>query len=257
MNSSDSIQFEERFGVAVEAFAAYRPGYPAEVYERILSHLTGPRERAVDLGAGTGLGTMPLCAWFREVIAVEPDARMAAKLESRAENLCVLNSTGEDASFPESSVDLVTSATAFHWMDGPRVLANAKEWLRSGGVFAAWAYPIPRIAGRVGEVIQAEFRDHWNPFRHARLQDEDYMQRTVRQGPLRVVEERTIPFVLHPHAKELAGFCASTSYGSAFMRTLADPQAYLASLLAALEEASSGEPIAVDCTLRLSITKKE
>jgi SAM-dependent methyltransferase len=257
MISPDSIPFEERFGPAVEAFAAYRPGYPAEVYERTLTHLAGPRERAVDVGAGTGLGTMPLCAWFREVIAVEPDARMAAKLEGRAENLRVLNSTGEDAGFPAASVDLVTSATAFHWMDGPRVLANVKVWLRPGGVFAVWAYPIPRIAGPVGEVVQAEFREHWNPFRHARLSDEDYMQRTVRQGPLQVVEERTIPLVLHPRAKEFAGFCASTSYGGAYMRTLADPQAYFAELLSALEEASGGEPIAVDCTLQLSITKKE
>jgi SAM-dependent methyltransferase len=256
MNPPDPIQYEDRYGGVAEAFATYRPGYPEEVYQRILAHLAGPRERAVDVGAGTGLGTLPLCQWFREVIAIEPDVRMAAKLEGRGKSLRVLISTGEDASFPTASVDLVTSATAFHWMDGPRVLANAKQWLRPGGVLAIWAYPVPRIAGRVGEVIEAEFRDHWNTFRHQRLDDKDYMQRTVKQGPMPVVEERTIPYVLHPRAQELAGFCASTSYGSAYMRTLADPQAYLVKLLAAIEAAGGGETIAMDCSLQLSIAEK-
>jgi SAM-dependent methyltransferase len=256
MNPPDTIQYEDRYGGVAEAFAAYRPGYPEEVYQRVLAHLAGQRDRAVDLGAGTGLGTVPLCGWFREVVAVEPDAPMAAKLEGRAENLRVVISTGEEAQLSAASVDLVTSATAFHWMDGPRVLANVKEWLRPNGIFAVWAYPVPKIAGRAGEVIDAEFRDHWDPFRHARLQDPGYMQRTVRQGPMQLVEERTIPYVLHPNAKELAGFCASTSYGSAYMRTLADPEVYLAKLLAAIEEASGGETIAMDCSLQLSIVKK-
>jgi len=61
------MPLETRFGDAVAAYAAYRPEYPAELWEKILAGIPPEhRQRAVDLGAGTGLSAVPLAQWFRD-----------------------------------------------------------------------------------------------------------------------------------------------------------------------------------------------
>lgn len=50
-----SSGFQPRFGLAAEEFQRYRPDYPPELFEHILSWVPGEhRDCAMDLGAGTG-----------------------------------------------------------------------------------------------------------------------------------------------------------------------------------------------------------
>jgi SAM-dependent methyltransferase len=120
-----SATFHPRFGHAAEEFQRYRPDYPPELFERILAAVAADRcERAIDLGAGTGKSTGALVPHFREVIAVEPDPGMAAKLKEEIPTAIVRTVTAEDCSQPPSSVDLVTIGNALDWMDAPRVFAT-------------------------------------------------------------------------------------------------------------------------------------
>jgi len=121
---------ETCFGAAAAAYSAFRPAHPPRLFERILERV--PPENpgcAMDLGAGTGLSTLPLCQWFARVIAVEPDPRMAGRLEGLHKNIVVRISTAEECVKEPDSVDLVTCGTALYWMDGPRVLEKASSWL--------------------------------------------------------------------------------------------------------------------------------
>jgi SAM-dependent methyltransferase len=258
LSPSDPIEYENRFGPAVEAFRAFRPGYPTEVFAQILSAIPEERrERAVDLGAGTGLSAVPLCAWFREVIAVEPDPQMAAELAGKHSHLKVRNEKAEDCALPAECADLATCGTAFHWMDGPRVLGKVRKWLRPGGVLAIYNYPVPKVAGLVQEVIDREFELHWDKFRHPRLNDESYVERTfLAHHGLSDVKSLKIPNVVNFTPEEAVGFCQSTSYGSAYMRTLADPRPYLQELLAAFRRASGGRPIAADFSISMFMARK-
>ena len=266
----DAIIYENRFGPAADAFRAFRPAYPPELFDLILREVPEERrERAVDLGAGTGLSTLPLCQWFREVVAIEPDSQMAAELRSqwasKAESkqpvpyarLTVLNSTAEECDLPAASADLVTSGTAFHWMDGPRVLARVREWLRPGGVLAVYAYPVPKLAGAVETVVRREFELHWGQFRHSRLDDDNYTGRTFfAYSGLSNLRELKIPNVVYFSPEEAVGFSRSTSYGSAYIRTLGDPEPYFHELLMAFREASGGAPIAADFELSVFLGSK-
>jgi trans-aconitate methyltransferase len=77
------MDFEPRFGPIAGAYQAYRPAYPQALFDRILEALPPKnRRRAIDLGAGTGLSTLPLCRWFAEVVAVEPDPQMVCSSTS-------------------------------------------------------------------------------------------------------------------------------------------------------------------------------
>lgn len=258
MDSSHSIDYENRFGPAVEAFRAFRPGYPNEVFEQILAAvLLDRRERAVDLGSGTGLSALPLCEWFREVIAVEPDPQMAADLAGKNERLAVRNLTAEQCDLPPESVDLVTSGTAFHWMNGPLVLARVREWLRPGGVLALYNYPVPKLSDMVQAVADREFALHWGKFRHPRLDDPHYVERTfLEYSGLQHPQIRKIPNVVYFSPEDAVGFCRSTSYGGAYLRTLADPEPYLHDLLRQFQLASEGKPIAADFEITLCLGRK-
>ena len=81
---------------------------------------------------------------------------------------------------PPGSVDVVTVAQAFHWLDLPRFYAQARSFLRPaphGGVLAAWCYTEPRVDG--GGAVDAVFwrlyrasQPHWAPNR--KMVDDEY-----------------------------------------------------------------------------------
>lgn len=158
-----SVEFQPRFGHAAEEFERYRPDYPRELFDHILAAVpSDPRQRAVDLGAGTGKSTRALLPYFREVIAIEPDPGMAAKLKEETPQVIVHGVTAEDFSQPDSTVDLVTVGNALHWMDLQRVFANAHSWLRPGGVFAVYDHPLPKTIPAVDAIVLSELRVRGN-----------------------------------------------------------------------------------------------
>jgi len=247
------MPLETRFGEAVAAYAAYRPEYPAELWEKILAGIPPEhRQRAVDLGAGTGLSAVPLAQWFREVIAVEPDAKMAAALARRSARLEIRETRAEECVFPPSSVDLVTSGHAFHWMDGPRVIELIAGWLRPQGIFAQYGGPFPHAPDAVKKIIRREFDEHWDQYRSARLRGGEYARRAILDSPLlRVLHDEVIPTVRYFTPHDFVGYCSSTSYGAAYIRSLSDPAAYLANLEREFRAAHPGERIPIDFKLEL------
>jgi SAM-dependent methyltransferase len=75
------------------------------------------------------------------VVAVEPSDALAEQLRERlatAPGLDVIVSAFEDVDLPPSSFDLVTAATAFHWLDPEVALPKIVALLRPGGWLALW-----------------------------------------------------------------------------------------------------------------------
>lgn len=252
------MQFESRFGQAHAAYSAFRPEYPPALFDRILEAVPPKnRRRAMDLGAGTGLSTLPLCRWFAEVVAVEPDPQMAAKLAGLHRNIVVRHTTAEECVQEPNSVDLVACGTAFYWMDGPRVLAHVLDWLRPQGVLAVYRYRFPRTPEAVRAVLRREFELHWDRFRHDRLRDEDFSRRTIAAAPgFGDIQVIWLRHSLQFQPSQLVGFCSSTSYASAYMKTLRDPDAYLKELESFFREAHRNDMIPVDFQLELILARK-
>jgi SAM-dependent methyltransferase len=90
---------------------------------------------AVDLGAGTGLLTRALRRRAAQVVAVEPDERMAAVLRARSPGAEVLAGRGEEIPLPDDSADGVFASSAWHWMDPARAVPEIARVLRAGGRF--------------------------------------------------------------------------------------------------------------------------
>lgn len=83
---------------------------------------------------------MPLLDLGAHITAVEPGADLAGVLRARAADreLTIVVDTFEDAALPESSFDLLISATAFHWVAPEVGFAKAGRLLRPGGWLALW-----------------------------------------------------------------------------------------------------------------------
>ncbi|HEV2288057.1 MAG TPA: methyltransferase [Candidatus Acidoferrales bacterium] len=250
--------FQPKFGHAAEEFQRYRPEYPAELFERILAAVPADhRERAVDLGAGTGKATRALLPHFREVIAVEPDPGMAAKLRGDIPAAIVHNVTAENFSQPPSTVDLVTIANALHWMDAPHVFANVHSWLGPGGIVAVFDRPLPKTIPAIDAIVLAEWRGPWKSHRDSRLGKKYVWQDQARAAVgFEFAEETKFSYVIPMSLTDFVGFWRSTSYGSAYGLTLSDPESYWRSLESRFAEAADDATILVDLSPTLILSRR-
>ena len=96
-----------------------RPRYPAALFADLVE-LTGlgPGSQVVEIGPGTGQATRSLAATGASITAVELGTQLAEVLRQNVggTDVEVVNAAFEDWS-PPRPVDLVTSFTAWHWVD--------------------------------------------------------------------------------------------------------------------------------------------
>lgn len=130
------------FGAVSAIYDDARPRYPDGVFELLRDRCRlGPGTRAFEVGAGTGLATRPLLATgVSSLVAVEPDARLAAGLRDRtaSDRLQIVVAPFEDADLAEGGFDLGCAATAFHWVEQRPALAKVARLLKTGGRWAMW-----------------------------------------------------------------------------------------------------------------------
>jgi SAM-dependent methyltransferase len=120
------------FGAIAADYDRLRPAPPDAAVDWLVP---AGCEVAVDLAAGTGLLTRALARRVRQVIAVEPDERMAAVLRARSPGVQVLPGTGEAIPMPAASADGVFVSSAWHWMDPAQAVPQIARVLRDGGRF--------------------------------------------------------------------------------------------------------------------------
>jgi SAM-dependent methyltransferase len=128
------------FGLDPAVYEAGRPQYPDAVYGALVRRcgLT-PGARVLELGPGTGLVTRRLLEAGASVVAVEPNANLAAYLRGTfGTDLTVLEATFEEAPLAEDVFDLAVAATSFHWVDQEPGLTKLGRAVRPGGSVALW-----------------------------------------------------------------------------------------------------------------------
>jgi SAM-dependent methyltransferase len=139
--ASEKMRHGDFSGLA-ESYSRYRSGYAPGVLAAVLGLLGRPPAmlEAADVGAGTGIWTRMLAeAGFRSVVAVEPneDMRAAGIRDSAGLDVSWRAGSGEATGLADSSVDLVSMASSFHWVDFDRGTAEFCRVLRPGGWFVA------------------------------------------------------------------------------------------------------------------------
>lgn len=150
---ADKARRARSFGAAADIYERARPGYP----DAAVDWLVPEGARAVlDLGAGTGKLTRSLAARGLDVVAVEPIAEMRANLAAALPEVRTLEGTAEAIPLEDDSVDAITVAQAWHWVDPERATAEAARVLRPGGTLGLiWNRRDERVdwVARIGQVM--------------------------------------------------------------------------------------------------------
>ncbi|HWB22929.1 MAG TPA: class I SAM-dependent methyltransferase [Gaiellaceae bacterium] len=121
------------FGPAAELYDAIRPSYPPEAVRWMLGEAP---LRVVDLGAGTGIFSRLVASFGHDVVAVEPDSGMRARLLAASPGVTPLAGSAEAVPLPDASVDAVVAAQAYHWFDNDAARLEITRLLKPRGVFA-------------------------------------------------------------------------------------------------------------------------
>jgi SAM-dependent methyltransferase len=158
-------RFKDHFSGVSSGYRAFRPGYPAALFDWLASVAPG-RGRAVDLGCGSGQASVGLARRFDEVIGVDPSAEQVARAET-SPRVRYLVAPAETTGLPASCADVVIAAQSAHWFDPERLRRELERICRPGAVFAAFTYGLTRIDPAVDAIVLRFFRDvlgpHWPP----------------------------------------------------------------------------------------------
>ncbi|KAJ1797756.1 trans-aconitate methyltransferase 1 [Coemansia sp. RSA 2399] len=98
---------------------------------------------AVDVATGTGIFARELPQYFDKVIGTDISTDMLEKARAEIQTGIIeyVQSPAESLSFlGDKTVDLITVATAAHWLDIPAFLAEARRVLKPTGTLAIFSY---------------------------------------------------------------------------------------------------------------------
>lgn len=163
----------ERFSERVADYVRCRPGYPLELFDLLVREAgLGPGKIVADVGSGTGIFTRSLLESGCRVFAVEPNAPMRAAAEAALGGHPRFQSvagSAERTSLPDSSVDLVAAAQAFHWFEPAATGREFRRILRPGGP-AVLVWNVRRTTGAAFleeyEALVARFGTDYREVKH-------------------------------------------------------------------------------------------
>jgi len=131
------VSYVDRFSNLTGAYVAARPSYPIEAIDAIVAGLGDPASLVVaDLGAGTGISSRLIASCGPRVLAIEPNAKMRAAAEPDP-RVDWIDGTAEATTLAPASVDAVVACQAWHWVDHPAGVVEARRILRPGGCMVA------------------------------------------------------------------------------------------------------------------------
>jgi SAM-dependent methyltransferase len=143
------------FGTRAEAYERFRPGYPVELFDRVMTYAGQPVRTALEIGAGTGKATRLFAQRGISVTATEPDAAMLAELRRHVPaHVKTVQAAFEDLR-PAERYGLVYAAAALHWTNPAGRWSRMAALLEPGGVFASFGGPADLADPDVAEAVRA------------------------------------------------------------------------------------------------------
>lgn len=134
------------FNEDADNYDRWRPTYCKELFEDIIKYSElNDQKKAIEVGIGTGQATKPFLMTGCAVTAIELGEELAEYSKEKYKeykNFRVCNTRFEDFEGAPSSVDVIYSATAFHWIPEEIGYPKVLEMLKPNGTLALfWNKP--------------------------------------------------------------------------------------------------------------------
>lgn len=156
------MEFQDHFSRQAELYAKSRPDYPDELFY-FLSSVVSSHETCWDCATGNGQAAVSLAKYFNRVIATDGsesqirNARPSLKVEYRV-------AIAELCGLEDHSVDLITVATAAHWLQHDLFYEEVKRVSKSDALLAVWTYSEATIQGDIDELMRWFMYDLLEPY---------------------------------------------------------------------------------------------
>jgi SAM-dependent methyltransferase len=166
---------KDRFSKASQNYATFRPTYPTELYDFLLSQTKG-RAKAWDVGTGNGQVATVLAEHFQQVEATDISANQLANATQKP-NILYSKQRAEETNFPNKTFDLITVAQAIHWFDFEQFYTEVRRTAKPNALLVVIGYGVfavnPKIdAITIGHLYNEVIHNDWDKERH--YIDENY-----------------------------------------------------------------------------------
>ena len=159
--------FKDHFSEGSQGYMRYRPSYPDALFT-YLAEAAPARGCAWDNATGSGQAARALAPFFDEVIATDGSENQIRQAVAH-ERVNYRVAQAHDSGLPDRSVDLVTTAQAYHWLDPDLFFAELRRVCRPDAVVALFGYGLASISPQVDAVVNEYYHDilgsYWPPER--------------------------------------------------------------------------------------------
>lgn len=153
---------KDNFSTQTAVYAAYRPGYPQELFDWLFGHCPG-FEKAWDCATGNGQAAAKLVEKFETVYATDLSIKQLEN-STNLPNIKYREGLAEGPGFPDNSFDLITVAQALHWFDHKKFFDEVRRMAKPGALFAAWGYNLLNVSPEVDTIIRRFYFEITGPY---------------------------------------------------------------------------------------------
>jgi SAM-dependent methyltransferase len=220
------VEFKDYFSGHSKEYSKYRPSYPAELFEYLAS-IAPANGVAWDCATGNGQAAHGLAAFFERVIATDASSSQLrhAAPHDRVE---YVTASASQTNIERGSIDLVTVAQAFHWLELESFYKEVNRVLKKRGAIAVWCYGLINVAGGLDQELETFYKEtvgpYWAPERE--LVDDGYRKLPF---PFRELNPPGFDMKILWTFTDLLGYLRTWSATQSYMKLLSvDPVAEFA-----------------------------
>ena len=168
---------KDNFSIQANAYAQYRPHYPAEMIDSVLMHVK-TRQTALDLATGNGQVAAMLSPYFDTVYATDISERQIANAIQKG-NIIYKVEAAENTAFEDDQFDLITVAQSVHWFDFYEFYRELERILKPDGIFAVLGYGLLSTNAEADIILKNFYSNIVGRYWDAERRYVDEMYRTI------------------------------------------------------------------------------
>jgi ubiquinone/menaquinone biosynthesis C-methylase UbiE len=154
--------FKDLFSTQSFDYSKFRPLYPKDLFEW-LAKQTSSHHTAWDCGTGNGQAATVLADFYSKVYATDPSEKQLKAATPKA-NVIYSVGSAESSGLPNSSVDLITVAQAYHWFQHEKFFAEVRRVAKPAAVVAVWSYGLAVITPGVDAAVMRLYEELLGPY---------------------------------------------------------------------------------------------
>jgi ubiquinone/menaquinone biosynthesis C-methylase UbiE len=208
---------KDLFSTQSDLYAKYRPTYPKELFEYIISFVN-KRDMAWDCATGNGQAASVLSNYFKKVVATDISAAQIEKAIKK-DNIEYISCPAESTPFEENTFDLVTVAQAYHWINWKQFRQEVKRVCKPGAIIAVWMYYNHTTGDeRIGRTVHEFYENITKPYWDYERKYVDEKYETV-EFDYELLPIKKFETVLNWQREDLIGYVSSWSAIQKFIKT--------------------------------------